>query len=94
MNTFARFPTTETPEERAERHAQEANERAAIIAAREAYVHFMRTGDQAVLASYEAWRRGERSWPWPDPTPEQREAADNEVRGLIGGLLAELGRVS
>lgn len=60
-----------------------ANYTAACIAAREVRgraIHCARH-----RASLEAWERGERSWPWPDPTAEEQAQADDAMRALIAG---------
>lgn len=77
-------PDTAVPE--LTEHQARANEHAARIAAREVWAHYLRTRSADHLASYEAWQRGERSWPWPDPTAEEQARADDMVRGLVRGL--------
>lgn len=58
-----------------------ANRQAAIIAAREVRARAVHCPIHR--ASLEAWQAGERDWPWPDTTPEQRADADRAVRGLL-----------
>ena len=85
MNAPVRL-TTETPEERRQRFIDEANWEASCIAAREVWAHYLRTRDETVLASLEAWKAGERRWPWPDHMIAADRAADDCVRGLVGRL--------
>jgi hypothetical protein len=82
-------PDTSTATPQPTEHEQRANEAAARIAAREVYAHWVRTGSEQHLATYEAWKRGERSWPWPDPTLEEAAAADDAMRALIAPLLSD-----
>jgi hypothetical protein len=62
----------------------EANRKAAQIAAREVRAYILRTGSDEHRQSLADWEDGLRSWPWPDPTPAETEAADAAVRDLFG----------
>ena len=95
LNPFAELDALDDAVERvwcpmghdAPKHSVEgANFRAALIASRE--VRGRAIHSAAHRESVEAWERGERSWPWPDPTPAEREAADGAVRNLVRGHLA------
>ncbi len=68
----------------------EANRQAAIIAARE--VRAIAAHSEEHRQSLEAWRAGEREWPWPDCANDR---ADEAVRSLLPSLLtdAELLRI-
>lgn len=69
----------------APKHSPEwTNYEAACVAAREVRGRAIHCPEHR--ASLEAWQRGERSWPWPDPTPAEQAGADAMVRGLIRGF--------
>lgn len=66
----------------APRHSLEwANYTAACIASRE--VAGRARFSDAHRQSLHAWMRGERAWPWPDPTPEEKAGADEAVAELV-----------
>lgn len=67
-----------------------SNYKAACIASRE--VRLRARYSEAHRQSLAAWLRGERSWPWPDATPEEAAAADEAVMGLVWGDLLREGR--
>lgn len=72
----------------APKHSAEwANHEAACIAAREVRGRAMFC--ERHRASLDAWSRGERAWPWPDPKPAEQAPADEAVRSLLPGLLSD-----
>lgn len=69
----------------APKHSAEwANFAAACIASRE--VAGRARFSERHRVSLDQWMRGERSWPWPDPTPAEQAEADEAVAGLASGL--------
>jgi hypothetical protein len=69
----------------APKHSVEwANYEANRIASHEVYGKAIHS--KAHRLSLEAWQRGERDTPWPDPTPAEQAAADAAVRELAAKL--------